>query len=383
MSDLLKQAADMRRAHERGRRLPVLGNELCGQPPARAWTSQDVAEPRLAETADAASGPMQDAFGRRVEYLRISVTDKCNLRCVYCMPEEGLPWLRRSQILDYEEIHRIVQVMAGMGLRRLRITGGEPLVRKELPTLIRMLASVPGIEDIALSTNGVLLAPMAEELRDAGVNRVNLSLDSLRPERVDALARRPGSFERIMAGFDAAERVGFEPLKVNVVVMRGRNDDEIAAFAAVTRERPWHVRFIEVMPVGDNLDISSEQYVAAAEMLGRVRALGELRPVVGPAGNGPATYFAFPDAPGTVGVITPMSHNYCDRCNRMRLTADGQLRPCLFGNLQTNLRDPLRQGDAIEALIRHTLRVKPERHGLVQGSDEGSGGLRALSEVGG
>jgi len=387
MSDLVQQSAALRRAHERQRReLPVLGTELCGQPPARAWDAPQGAATAPAaapELDDGDAGPMTDAFGRRIEYLRISVTDKCNLRCVYCMPEEGLPWLRRSQILDYEEIHQIVRVMAAMGLHRIRITGGEPLVRKELPALIRMLASVPGIEDIALSTNGVLLAPMAEALREAGVQRVNLSLDSLRPERVDALARRHGSFDRIMAGFEAAERVGFQPLKVNVVVMRGRNDDELADFAAMTRERPWHVRFIEVMPVGENLDISARQYVPAAEMLGRVRALGELRPVTGPAGNGPATYFAFPDAPGTVGVITPMSHNYCDRCNRMRLTADGQLRPCLFGDLQTNLRDPLRRGESIEPWIRRTLHVKPERHGLVRGSAQGSGGLRALSEVGG
>ncbi|MEJ2678133.1 MAG: GTP 3',8-cyclase MoaA [Gemmatimonadota bacterium] len=381
MNDLLKQAANMRRAHERGRSLPVLGTELCGQPPVHTWSREAVAGPAAGVGTE--SGPMQDAFGRRVEYLRISVTDKCNLRCVYCMPEEGLPWLRRSQILDYEEIREIVRVMAGMGLRRIRITGGEPLVRKDLPALIGMLASVPGIEDIALSTNGVLLASLAEALRDAGVRRINISLDSLRPDRVDALARRPGSFQRIMAGFDAAERVGFAPLKVNVVVMRGRNDDEIAAFAAATRERPWHVRFIEVMPVADNLDISADQYVPAAEMIQQMRELGELRPVPGPAGNGPATYFAFPGAPGTVGVITPMSHNYCDRCNRMRLTADGQLRPCLFGSMQTNLRDPLRRGEPIEPFIRQTLRVKPERHGLVQGSDEGSGGLRALSEVGG
>lgn len=382
MSDLLKQAADLRRTHERRRSLPVLGTELCGQPPTHTWSPEATIPPATA-AARGDTGPMKDSFGRRVEYLRISVTDKCNLRCVYCMPEEGLPWLRRSQILDYEEIHEIVRVMAGMGLRRVRITGGEPLVRKELPTLVRMLAAVPGIEDIALSTNGVLLAPVAEELREAGVQRINLSLDSLQPERVDELARRPGSFDRIMAGFDAAERVGFEPLKVNVVVMRGRNDDEIEAFAAITRQRPWHVRFIEVMPVAENVAISAEQYVPADEMLAKVRALGELRPIVGPTGNGPATYFSFPGARGTVGVITPMSHNYCERCNRMRLTADGQLRPCLFGSLQTNLREPLRRGDAIEPLIRHTLRVKPERHGLVQGSDEGSGGLRALSQVGG
>ena len=330
-----------------------------------------------------ATGPMTDGFGRRIEYLRISVTDKCNLRCVYCMPEEGLPWLRREEILRYEEIAEIVGVMAGLGLRRLRITGGEPLVRRDLATLVRLLRAIPGIEDIALSTNAVLLPELAEELRDAGVNRVNISLDSLRPERIDAISRRPGSADAVLRGIEAAERAGLFPIKVNCVVMRGRNDDEVADFAAITRERPWHVRFIEVMPTGENLGVSADEYVSSDEMLERVSAIGALEPVPGPSGNGPARYYAFPGAAGTVGVITPMSHNYCDRCNRMRLTADGQLRPCLFGHLQTNLRDPLRRGEPIEPLIRHTLRVKPERHWLVQGSDTGSGGLLALSQVGG
>ncbi|MDP9348773.1 MAG: GTP 3',8-cyclase MoaA, partial [Gemmatimonadota bacterium] len=170
---------------------------------------------------------------------------------------------------------------------------------------------------------------------------------------------------------------------INCVVMRGRNDDEVADFARVTRERPWHVRFIEVMPTGENLGVSRDEYVSSEEILGRVREAGALEPVAGPAGNGPARYFAFPGAPGTVGVITPMSHNYCGSCNRMRLTADGQLRPCLFGHLQTDLRDPLRRGESIEPLVRETLRIKPERHWLVQGSDTGSGGLAALSQVGG
>jgi cyclic pyranopterin phosphate synthase len=328
------------------------------------------------------AGPMQDGFGRRVEYLRISVTDKCNLRCVYCMPEEGLPWLKRNQLLSFEEITDVVRVMAGMGLRRLRITGGEPLVRRDLPVLVRMLRGVEGIEDIALSTNAVLLADRAAVLRKAGVNRLNVSLDSLRPERIDAIARRPAA-EAIFRGLDAAERAGYSPIKLNCVVMRGRNDDEVADFARISRERPWHIRFIEVMPTGDNLGVSQEEYVSSDEILARVREIGDLRPVQGPKGNGPASYYAFPGAPGTVGVITPMSHNYCERCNRMRLTADGQLRPCLFGEMQTNLRDPLRRGEPLEPLIRHTLRIKPERHWLVQGSDAGSGGLRALSEVGG
>jgi GTP 3',8-cyclase len=326
---------------------------------------------------------MADSLGRPIRYLRISVTDKCNLRCVYCMPEEGLPWLKRDQLLTYEEIARVVEEMAALGLRRVRITGGEPLVRRDLPRLVRLLRSVPEIEDLALSTNAVLLADAAAELREAGVDRLNVSLDSLRPDRLDAIARRPGCARAILAGLDAAERVGFAPIKINCVVMRGRNDDEIEDFARITLERPWHVRFIEVMPTGANLPVSERETVTSAEVLNRIASLGELRPVVGPAGNGPARYHAFPGAPGTVGVISPMSHTYCDTCNRLRLTADGQLRPCLFGDLQTDLRTPLRRGEPLAPAIHETLRVKPERHWLVRGSASGSGGLTALSEIGG
>jgi GTP 3',8-cyclase len=341
--------------------------------PSKEWPRREVPE----------NGPMRDGFGRRIEYLRVSVTDKCNLRCVYCMPVEGLPWLRRDELLSYEEIVGIIRAMAGMGLRRIRLTGGEPLVRRDLATLVGQLAAIESIQDIALSTNAVLLEQHAEELRAAGVNRVNVSLDSLRPERIDAIARRAGVAPAIFAGLDAAERHGLQPIKINCVVMRGRNDDELLDFARITRERPWHVRFIEVMPTADNLPVSQNEFVSADEMLERIAGLGELRPVAGPGGNGPARYFAFPDAPGTVGVITPMSHNYCDRCNRMRLTADGQLRPCLFGEIQTDLRGPLRRGEPLEPAVRETLRIKPERHWLVRGSEVGSGGLRALSQVGG
>jgi cyclic pyranopterin phosphate synthase len=326
---------------------------------------------------------MQDSFGRSIEYLRISVTDKCNLRCIYCMPEAGLPWLKHEQILSYEEIAAIVRIMAGMGLRRVRLTGGEPLVRRNLPQLVRLLKAIPGIDDIALSTNAVLLSESAGELREAGVDRVNISLDSLREDRVDALARRTGSYQKILDGIAAAERVGFQPLKVNVVLMRGRNDDEVEDFARLTLSRRWHVRFIEVMPTEDNLDISQDSYISALEILERLRAMADLTPVAGPRGNGPATYFQYAGGVGTVGVITPMSHNYCDRCNRMRLTADGHLRPCLFGDVQTNLRDPLRRAEPLEPLIAETLRIKPERHYLIQGNASGSGGLRALSQVGG
>lgn len=241
-----------------------------------------------------------------------------------------------------------------------------------------MLAAIPEIDDLSLSTNAVLLDGQADALRSAGVQRLNVSLDSLRPDRVDAIARRPGSFPKIMAGLDAAERVGFAPIKINVVLIRGQNDDEIEDFAEITRERPWHIRFIELMPTGANLDLSAKQFMSCTEALGRIEQIGLLEPVEGPFGNGPAEYFRFPGAPGTVGVITPMSHNYCDRCNRMRLTADGQLRPCLFGSIQTNLREPLRAGQDIVPHILETLRIKPERHYLIQGSDVGSGGLVAL-----
>ena len=326
---------------------------------------------------------MIDQFGRRVEYVRVSVTDKCNLRCVYCMPLEGLEWLKRESLLSYEEIASVLRTLAGMGLEKVRITGGEPLVRKDLPRLVGMVAEIPGIVDISLSTNAVLLGDQAQALRDAGISRVNVSLDSLQEERVDAIARRPGSFGGIMKGLDAAEAVGFDPIKINVVLIGGQNDDEIEDFARITRDRPWHIRFIELMPTGSNLELSADNFVSCQEALARIRRMGSIEPVDGPAGNGPATYFRFPGAPGTVGVITPMSHNYCDRCNRMRLTADGQLRPCLFGSLQTNLRDPLRAGADLVPLIEETLRIKPERHYLIQGSDEGSGGLVALSQTGG
>ena len=326
---------------------------------------------------------MIDQFGRRVEYVRVSVTDKCNLRCVYCMPLDGLDWLKRESLLSYEEIASVLRTMAGMGLQKVRITGGEPLVRKDLSRLVSMVAEISGIVDISLSTNAVLLGDQAQALRDAGISRVNVSLDSLQEERVDAIARRPGSFGRIMEGLDAAEAVGFDPIKINVVLIGGQNDDEIEDFARITRDRPWHIRFIELMPTGSNLELSADNFVSCQEALARIRRMGSIEPVDGPAGNGPATYFRFPGAPGTVGVITPMSHNYCDRCNRMRLTADGQLRPCLFGSLQTNLRDPLRAGADLVPLIEETLRIKPERHYLIQGSDEGSGGLVALSQTGG
>lgn len=323
---------------------------------------------------------MLDQFGRRIEYLRISVTDRCNFRCQYCMPVEGLPWLPKQEILRYEEITEIVRQLAPLGLRRLRITGGEPTIRPDLSSLIRQLRAIEGIEDIALSTNGVKLPQMAAELAEAGLDRVNISADSLRPDRVVAIARRDLGFDLVTAA-TAAEAAGIGPIKINVVVMRGINDDEVAEFAQLTREHPWHVRFIELMPVGELRELTWDHVVPSAEILARVRAMGELTPDSGPArGNGPATYHRFPGAPGTVGVITPMTHTYCSTCNRVRLTADGRLRTCLFGDHEVPLRDPLRRGEPLEPLFVKALAEKPREHELLQMR---VGGLRALSEVGG
>jgi len=334
-------------------------------------------------TALQQGGEMEDQFGRRVDYLRISVTDKCNLRCTYCMPVEGLDWIDREEFLTYEEIASVVRQMAGQGLRRIRLTGGEPLVRRDLSDLVRLLSGIPEIEEIAISTNAVLFPQFGRELREAGASRVNVSLDTLRRDRFQEVARRPERFfDATMEGIEAAERLGFSPVKINTVLMRGLNDDEIEDFAAITREKPWHVRFIELMPTGDNLHLS-KRFLSTDSVLQRLRAIGDLRPAAGPVGNGPATYFQFAGAPGTVGVITPLSHNYCDRCNRMRLTADGKLRTCLFGTHEVDLRAPLRDTGDIFPAVREALEGKPERHFLQLGTARGSGGLRALSQVGG
>jgi len=328
-------------------------------------------------------GALSDAFQRPITYLRISVTDRCNLRCVYCMPAAGLPWVPKSDILSFEEIERIVRAAAASGVRSIRLTGGEPLVRRDLVSLVSRLAAIPGIEDISLSTNGLLLAEHAAALAAAGLRRVNVSLDTLRPHRFEAIARRSG-LEAVLAGIDAAAAAGLGPLKLNCVVMRGRNDDELPAFAELTRTRPLFVRFIEVMPVVENASEQREAYVSADEIVERLSALGTLEGVVGPGGNGPARYFAYRGAPGAVGVISPLSHDYCERCNRVRLTADGRLRLCLFGDHEIDLRTPLRAGaglDELAALFRNAMLIKPERHHLRLG--EPGSRMRAFSEIGG
>lgn len=335
---------------------------------------------------DLVAGPipaLTDRFNRPITYLRVSVTDRCNVRCIYCMPEAGLPWIPKDGILTYEEIVRIVEAAASAGVRSVRLTGGEPLIRRDIAELVRALAAVPGVEDIALSTNGLLLGEMAVELAEAGLRRANVSLDTLRANRFVAIARRPG-LERVLAGIDAALAAGLAPLKLNCVVMRGLNDDEVGAFAALTRERAIHVRFIELMPVAENVGLQRDAYVSAAEILERVAALGELRPSPGPGGNGPARYYTYPGAAGSVGVISPLSHDYCESCNRVRLAADGRLRLCLFGDHALDLRAPVRAGasrDELAELFTGAMLIKPERHHLHLG--ETASRMRAFSEIGG
>ena len=324
---------------------------------------------------------LRDQHGRAIEYLRISITDRCNFRCVYCMPLEGLDWLPKADILSYEEITEVVRQLAPLGLRRLRITGGEPTIRPDLTTHIRSLRALDGIEDIALSTNGVRLPQMAKELKAAGLDRVNMSADSMRPDRIKAIARRDLKFDPL-AAMQSALEAGLTPLKLNVVVMRGINHDEVGDFARLTLEHEVHVRFIELMPVGEMANLEWEHVVPSAEVLEMAaQAIGALTPAAGPPkGNGPANYYAATGARGTIGVITPMTHTYCGTCNRVRLTADGRLRTCLYGDHEVNLRDPLRAGAPLEPLFVQALAEKPKEHQLLQMQ---VGGLRALSQVGG
>ncbi len=324
-----------------------------------------------------------DGFSRPITYLRISVTDKCNLRCIYCMPEGGLPWLHRDEILSYEEITALVRAAASVGVRTIRLTGGEPLVRRHLSRLVSAISEVRGIEDIALSTNGLLLREQLSDLVAAGLRRINFSLDTLRPNRFEAIARRAG-LDTVLAAIDATIEAGLAPIKVNCVVMRGRNEDELIDFARLTRDRPIFVRFIEVMPVVENVELQRDAYVSSQEILQRLSSDGELSPTIGPSGNGPARYYAYAGAAGAVGVISPLSHDYCERCNRVRLTADGRLRLCLFGDYALDLRTPLREGAGtleIANLLRSAMLIKPERHHLQLG--ETSSRMRAFSEIGG
>ncbi len=322
---------------------------------------------------------LSDSFQRPINYLRISVTDRCNLRCIYCMPPGGITHLPRSEVLRYEEIQAVAQAAASLGINKLRLTGGEPLVRAELTRLVQMLSRIDGIDDIALTTNGVLLRQCAASLREAGLRRVNVSLDTLKRERYRRYTRRD-RLGYVLDGIAAAKEAGLEPVKVNVVVMRGINDDEVLDFARLTIDEGWHVRFIELMPFANG---ASLQFVPTKEIEERLRSLGTLEPCLSSQGNGPAKYFRFPGVKGTVGFISPLSEHFCFNCNRLRLTADGKLRPCLLSDYEVDLKTTLRRGaspEELKVLIKQAVAAKPERHHLMEGVFPIG---RAMCQVGG
>ncbi len=324
------------------------------------------------------TGPL-DSFGRSINYLRISVTDRCNLRCIYCMPPEGVPQMPHSEILSYEEIRTVVQAAAELGINRIRLTGGEPLVRADLPKLIKMLSQVGGIEELSLTTNGAFLKKYALELKQAGLSRVNVSLDTLKPDKFQYITRL-GKLEAVLEGIEAAKEAGFVPVKINTVVMRGINDDDVLDFARMTYEDGWHIRFIELMPFK-----GAAEFVPSIELQQHISLLGKLESCASITGNGPATYYRLVGAKGTIGFIAPLTEpSFCSRCNRMRLTPDGKLRPCLLGEDEIDLKMPLRNSASMEELKNLILKAvasKPEHHHLEGGNVRLVN--RKMSQIGG
>ncbi len=310
-------------------------------------------------------GPLVDRFGRVHDDLRISVTDRCNLRCVYCMPEEGLTFLPKEQLLSFDEITRLARVAKSLGVSALRITGGEPLVRKGLPSLVKRLSAV-GFEDLAMTTNGTELAKQAEELAAAGLRRVNVSCDSLRPERFADIRRR-GKLDVVLNAMNAAEKAGLTPLKVNVVLLRGHNDDEVLDFASFARTTGRIVRFIEFMPLDAQGKWDRNQLVAGREVFERISQVWPLEPLSETPGTAPAERFRFADGIGEIGLISSVSEPFCGTCNRLRVTADGALRNCLFSDDEQTVRDLLRDGgsdDELALLFRHAVWAKFPGHGI-------------------
>lgn len=303
---------------------------------------------------------MHDTCGRKIDYLRISVTDLCNLRCKYCIPEKGVPLKQHDDILSFEEIERIVREAAELGVTKVRITGGEPLVRRGIADLIRMVAAVPGIRDIALTTNGLLLAKQAALLKEAGLHRVNVSLDSLDPEKYREITRG-GDLKQVLEGIRIAREVGLTPIKINAVLIGGFNDSEIESFVEMTRNEPIDVRFIELMPIGEASTWSSEHFISNDTVLKRVP---ELMPLPVHDRTSPARYFTLSGARGKVGLINPISSHFCASCNRIRLTADGRLKPCLNADTEISLLGSLRGGNCLSAQILEAIRLKPESHNI-------------------
>jgi cyclic pyranopterin phosphate synthase len=323
-----------------------------------------------------------DSFRRNINYLRISVTDRCNLRCIYCMPPEGVPQMSHSEILSYEEIRTIVQAGAELGINKIRLTGGEPLVRADFPQLVKMLSETKGIEDLSLTTNGILLKKLALELRQAGLSRVNVSLDTLKADRFRYITRL-GELKDVLEGIEAAKQAGLSPVKINTVVMRGTNDDEILDFARMTYREGWHVRFIELMPFK-----GVAEFIPSIELRQHISLLGKLELRESMTGNGPALYYGLVGAKGTIGFISPLSDlSFCSHCNRVRLTPDGKLRPCLLGEDEIDLKMPLRNlrnnasTEQLKQLILKAIASKPQHHHLNETNDRP--GRRKMSQIGG
>jgi GTP 3',8-cyclase len=335
---------------------------------------------------------LSDPFNRPINYLRISVTDRCNLRCVYCLPPEGISLLPAGEILTYEEIARIAGLAAELGINKVRLTGGEPLARAGLHKLVKMLAGINGIDDISLTTNGALLKQHAVELKRAGLKRVNISLDSLSPAGFKRITRRD-KLKDVLQGIETAKACGLNPVKVNMVVMRGINDNEVMDFARLTTTKGWHVRFIELMPfspdnppdghsVGGKANLQPS-FVSVDEINERLKSMGKLEPSLPITGNGPARYFRLQESTGTIGFIAPVSRHFCFSCNRLRLTAEGKLRPCLFSDHEVDLREPLRSGASdreLKEVITQAIQEKPQRHRLIRGR---ASEKRLMSKVGG
>lgn len=321
---------------------------------------------------------MKDSFNRKIDYLRISVTDRCNLRCIYCMPEEGIKnLLPHDEILSYEEILQIIKVATTIGISKIRITGGEPLLRKNIESFIERVSRVDGIKDIGITTNGVLLKKYAKVLHEAGLKRVNVSLDSLDQNKFRTITRL-GSLKEVLEGIEEAQRVGLNPVKINVVVMRGINDDEIEKFAMWSMEVPYQIRFIEFMPIGHN-NWKKELFISTEEIKNKIEStVGSLIPVQIKK-SGPAEYFMLEGAKGLIGFISPLSTHICVRCNRLRLTPEGKLRLCLFSDKEIDLKGALRGGaseDEIRQILIKAVQLKPQRASQPKP-------LRPMSAIGG
>jgi len=325
-----------------------------------------------------------DPFNRRLNYLRISLTDRCNLRCLYCMPEEGVSKLAHEDILSYEELLRLARLTVALGIEKIRLTGGEPLTRKGAVPFMAELARIRGVQDISLTTNGILLVEQAKAIWEAGIRRINVSLDSLNPERY-ARITRSDSFHRVWEGIQTAEAIGFDPIKINVVALKGINEEEIAAFGRLSLAKPYQIRFIEFMPVGPSVAYPADRFLPAERILERLQSLGPLQPINGDHLDGPARRWAYTGARGEVGLISPVSQHFCPTCNRLRLTSDGKLRTCIFSDRETDLRGALRNGasdDDLEMIIRAAIASKPREHHL-NASSVPQRCQRQMSKIGG